>query len=111
MVTNVIGGEVKSVSKAQFFALFSPPMQDELEEKWTDEGAAGFVCYENLQMDSSEFGKRTAHVFGPGFAYNSVGQVVRSVPRLGGAPSRFQYPVAYCVKYDAYSNHHENHDS
>jgi hypothetical protein len=41
MITNMIGGEVKPISKAQFFALFSPPMQDELEEKWTDDGARG----------------------------------------------------------------------
>jgi hypothetical protein len=103
----MIGGEVKPISKAQFFALFSPPMQDELEEKWTDDGVAGFVCYENLQMDSSEFGKRDALVFGPGFTFNSAKHAVRVTPRFGNVPSNFKYPVAYCVKYDAYSNHHE----
>jgi hypothetical protein len=107
MINNMIGGEVKLVSKAQLFALFSPHMQDELEEKWTADGVTGFVCFENLQMDSSEAGKRTAYAFGAGMTYDSAKQLVREVPRLGDAPSRFQYPVSYCVKYDAYSDHHE----
>lgn len=111
MVTNMIGGEVKPISKAQFYALFSPHIQDELEEKWADDSVAGFVCYENLQMDSSLFGKRAAVSFGPGCTARTAKVAVEIHPRLGETPSQFQYPVAYCTKYDAYSNHHENHDS
>lgn len=109
---NIIGGEVKPMSKAEFYALFAPETQDELERKWVgDTGLTGFVCYENLQMDSSQFGTRTALAFGAGFSAPNPERAVEMYPRLGDVPSRFQYPVAYCSKFDAYSNHHEENQS
>lgn len=100
MVTNMIGGIVKPVSKIEFWSLFSPPMQDELANKACDEGVVGFVCFENLQMDSSQFGKRSAVAFGPGCTSANPRDVVARFPRLGETPSQFQYPTCYCITKD-----------
>jgi hypothetical protein len=109
---NMIGGEIKLVSKPEFYALFSPDAQDQMERLWAEEGTTGFICYENLQMDSSNFGHRSALAFGTGRSTGrSADEALEVTPRLGDVPSRFQYPVAYCTKYDAYSNHHEKDQS
>ena len=50
------------------------------------------VNCECLQMDSSQFGKRSALCLGPHCTYG-VGEIERGM-RLGDVPSRFQYPTA-----------------
>jgi hypothetical protein len=94
---NMIGGEVKQVSKIEFWGLFSPEAQDQLARKAAEEGITGFVCYECLQMDSSHFGKRAAVTFGPACSARSENEVLEIFPRLGSLPSNFQYPTQYCL--------------
>lgn len=86
-----VSGEVKAVSKEEFFGLFDPIVHERLEESAKLPGTAALVCFENLQMDSMSFGCRTAMAMGPG--RSSGLEAIESGARLGDVPSRFQYPT------------------
>lgn len=91
---HVISGEIVELKLEEFLALFDESIHTnilELTKHYPD--AQGLVCFENIQLDSSERGMRTASVFGPSNTYNE-GNL--SDVRLGNLPSNFRYPRYIC---------------
>lgn len=58
------------------------------------EGAIGFVRYCNMQLDSSELGRRSVVPYGPGRQFKTLDDLP---PWINDLPSRRQYPDAICV--------------
>lgn len=58
----------------------------------------GFVCYENIQLDSSAFGQRTFLVFGGPYSNPTLEALLTKHPWLNDLPSQRQYPIAYCLR-------------
>jgi hypothetical protein len=85
-----ISGTIAQLDEAAFFELFDSSVHGAMRESLKRYPTAeGLVCFENLQMDSSQLGRRTAAVFGPD---NTFKQSNLHEARLGDVPSRFQYP-------------------
>lgn len=97
---NMIGGEIRQLSMAEYLALFDESVHGAIKARFEMSGVHGSICCENLQMDSSAFGAKTAMIYGPGCTFNSLRHAAINV-RLGTVPSVFQYPVAYYTKEDA----------
>lgn len=92
---NPVSGKLKKLTLEEFLALFDPEVHDGIRAaiaRYPD--CEGIVCMENLQMDSSQFGARSALVMGPSNSWPLV-KVKEAGFRLGDVPSRFQYPTAY----------------
>lgn len=90
-----ISGELKKLTPNDFLDLFDESVHSAIlasAARYPDREA--LVCFENLQMDSSLFGLRSALVVGPSNTYN-LEDIVKSGARLGDVPSRFMYPVSY----------------
>lgn len=99
---NPVSGEVKRMSWNDFKDLLIAPeiverVQGMLARPCPE--AHGVVCYEVLQMDSSQYRHRQFMLFGPGCTYKTIDQAAAG--RLGDTPSRFAYPVAYFEKDQA----------
>lgn len=60
----------------------------------------GLVCYENVQLDSSQAGQRTFLVFGAPYSMGTAEEVVAKHRWLHDLPSQRQHPTAYCLKGD-----------
>lgn len=85
--------ELKEVTFEEFLKMFDPIMHDRIKKSASDQKAEYVVCFQNLQMDSSNFGKRTMMVIGPACTSKTVDEIREG--HLGQTPSTFQYPVAY----------------
>lgn len=96
MHLNQINGEVKKISLPEFLTLFAPAVQDAIVKIYAREDVSGVVCYENLDLSSSQIGTRSALAYGPGCQVKTIEEAAKY--RLGDVPSRFQYPVAYASK-------------
>lgn len=91
---------MKSVKESEFLALFDLTVHNAiLASAARHPDCEALVCFENQQMDSSEFGRRSALVVGPSNTY-TLQDVQKEGCRLGDVPSRFQYPVCF-VDYRA----------
>jgi len=90
-----VSGEVRELNEAEFLALFDESVRADIRRKGTGDGVEAVVCFENLDMWSSNLGHRTAMIVGPGCTYQLA--QIETLPnfRLGDVPSRFQYPVAF----------------
>lgn len=84
------------VTLQEFFDLFDEEVHDALRAQLKKPYVRGIVCFENLALDSSHCGERTALIYGDGCTYWTLPGVLCG--RLGDVPSRFQYPVKYFVK-------------
>lgn len=84
------------VTREAFFALFDPSVHAQLAATLDRPATLGIVCFTNLQLDSSECGRRSALIYGKGCTYETLAAVASG--RLGDVPSRFQYPTHYFVK-------------
>lgn len=74
----------------EFLALFDESVHTNILEAMKHyPDAQGLICFENLQLDSSQAGDRTAVVFGPSNTFNESNL---ADARLGSVPSNFQYP-------------------
>lgn len=84
------------VSFDDFVLLFPDDWREKLQTACLQEGATHLVCFENVDMWASEFGRRTALVVGDKQTFTL--QKVLQTPgcHLGDVPSRRQYPTAYC---------------
>jgi hypothetical protein len=81
------------MTKNEFLELFEPEVHDDLIaalERYPD--AEGLVCFENLQMDSSSCGERTAVVVGPS---NTFTLEKARTGHLNDLPSQRQYPRSF----------------
>lgn len=59
-------------------------------------GVTHIVVFENINLDASQGGRKTAVVVGPSCTYKSLDDVRDK--HLGSAPSDHQYPVYYWAK-------------
>ena len=82
----------KKITKGELLDLFDRSVRVDLEQAFRHEGTTHVVVFENLQMDSSAFGERTAVRVGPGCSY-SLQEALDN--HLYDLPSQRQYPVAY----------------
>jgi len=89
---NPVSGEIKELSQSDFLALFDPSVQPRIVKNSMTPGVEAVVCLENLQMDSSHCGDRTALIVGPGCTFQL--KHLEEQFRLGSSPSTFQYPVS-----------------
>lgn len=89
---NPVSGEIKELPQKEFLELFDPTVHSKIVANSCKPGVEAVVCLENLQMDSSNFGKRTALIVGPGCTYQL--KHLEGEFRLGELPSTFQYPVS-----------------
>lgn len=97
-VTNPVSGAVKRLPLAELLAMADEAIRERITGMLArpEPEASGVMCYEVLQMDSSQVGHRSFVVFGPGCTYKDAAEAAKG--RLGDVPSRFAYPVAYYEK-------------
>ena len=93
---NEISGTVQQVSLKDFLAEFDESVHSVIEERLARPGVAGVMQYVVLDMSSSQLGKSTAMIFGPGCTYKTAAEAAAG--HLGDVPSRFQYPQIYYLK-------------
>lgn len=92
---------VRHVSFEDFLKLFDEEVHGKIRASALQPGITHVVCFENLDMWSSNHGHRSSLVVGVKPAGAEIPswtlERVLSTPhfRLGDVPSRFQYPVAY----------------
>lgn len=101
-----VSGKLKKLTEAEFIDLFDPSVRDAvlaLAARHPD--CEAIVCFENLDLSSSNLGARTALVVGPSNTYK-LEDIIKPGARLGDVPSRFQYPVSY-VDYRKENSHYE----
>ena len=89
---NEISGTVERLEWAAFLAMFDESVHGAVTAARLMQGTSALVVFENLAMDSSAFGERTAMRVGSGCSY-TLEEAVKS--HLGQTPSRFQYARAY----------------
>src|SRR5262245_48952029 len=95
-IRNPISGTVKAVPLDQLLAMADEDIRERLTSMLAQSHVSGLMCYEVLQMDSSQFGHRHFMIYGPGCTYRTAADAANG--RLGDVPSRFAYPVAYYEK-------------
>lgn len=85
----------RHVSFDDFLSLFDKKVHDKIREVAKQDGVTHVVCFENLDMWARHLGKRTAMIVGT--KQSMTLKAVLQTPgfRLGPAPSRFEFPVAY----------------
>lgn len=86
---------IKHVTRDEFVAMFDSSVHDALTEHLARTDVAGICCFECLDMSSSQCGRRTAVIFGPGCTYKAEPQPDEHLYDL---PSQRQYPVAIYLK-------------
>lgn len=63
---------MKQLTKDELLALFDAEVHDALEAQMLKPGVEALVVFENVMMDSSSFGERTAVIVGEPFTFKSV---------------------------------------
>ncbi len=89
---NEISGTVEKLDWCTFLALFDESVHGAVTAARLAQGTSALVAFENMALDSSRMGERTAMRVGPGCSY-TLEEAVKS--HLGQTPSVFQYPRAY----------------
>lgn len=80
----------------KLLSLFDNTVHERLRELSKREDVAGFVVFENRQMDASSYGKRTAMIVGENCTYKTVEECEGKW--LNDLPSQRQYATAYWKK-------------
>jgi hypothetical protein len=81
---------VKPITEEELLDMFDPEVRDRLLALAYKPGIKGLIVFENLMMDSSAFGSRTAVAFGPSCTYQKPDDVVGKW--LNDLPSQRQHP-------------------
>jgi hypothetical protein len=90
---------MKQLNKAEFLELFDPSIhQAILDNMKRYPDATAMVCFENLQLDSSRCGARSALVVGPSNTFKSV--EFCQGKWLHDLPSQRQYPTSWASRED-----------
>jgi hypothetical protein len=84
------------ISRAEFIGLFDHSAHGQLAALLDRPGVLGIVCFENLQLDASHAGDRTAVVYGPGCTYKTLEDVLGG--HLGDVPNQIKYPTQHHEK-------------
>ena len=77
----------------EFLSKFDPDVHDNIRRAACLPGTTHVVLFENILMDSSAFGSRTAMVVGPHRTYRTLEDAYAT--HLGDLPSQRKYPVAH----------------
>lgn len=85
----------RHISFDDMLSLFDEEVHGKIRGAALADGVTHVVCFENLDLWSSHGGDRTAMVVGTQQSYPLAKVLQTPYFRLGGVPSRFQYPVAY----------------
>lgn len=88
----------KHVSLDDYLSLFDKSVHEKILATLEFDGATHVVCFENLDMWSSQFGHRTSIVVGSKQGQSLEKVLTTPYARIGEVPSRFQYPVAYASR-------------
>ena len=93
LAQNVI--TARHVKLEDLLRLFDEEVHGKIRGAALQEGVTHVVCFENLDMWSSQLGARTALVVGSKQSFTLEKVLGTPYFRLGDVPSRFKYPVAY----------------
>jgi hypothetical protein len=85
---------MKEITFEEFLTRFDTSVRGKINALAKSIDTEGFILFENLQMDSSSFGEKTAVVFGLNRTYKSPEDVKDAW--LRDLPSQRQYPTAFC---------------
>lgn len=72
-----------------------PETKEAIDRMLAQPGAKGMILYVNMMMDSSQFGRKQAMLFGWGCTFSSIEEAPEY---LGGLPSQRQYAEAVYYK-------------
>lgn len=78
-----------------FLQLFAEDLHGKIRGFALKDGVTHVVCFENLDMWSSELGQRSAVIVGSKQTHSIESILDTPYSRIGDVPSRFRYPVAY----------------
>jgi hypothetical protein len=98
VIKNPISGPLEELALLKFLERFDESVHTQILERFNRKDVDGAVLFENIQLDSSNLGKRTACIYGPGCTYETLEKI--SQGWLNDLPSQRQYPVAYVRKAD-----------
>lgn len=84
---------MKEMQLQEFLNQFDESVHERIVALLNSPGTVAVVCFENKQMDSSQFGARSALVIGEGRTYTTLESVEGQ--HLNDLPSQRQYPVSY----------------
>jgi len=84
---------MREVTWPEFLAYFDPEVHDQIKRVSRGAGVDAVVMFENVQLDSSALGRRTALVVGPGRTAKSVEACAGKW--LNDLPSQRQYPQCF----------------
>lgn len=90
--------ELKQTPATDLLAMFDPKVHGAIIDRAKKPGTEAIVVFENLQMDSSRLGMRTAVPIGEPWTWKKLSDVVGRW--LYDLPSQRQYPVAYAKADD-----------
>ena len=84
---------MKEMTKEELFALFDQSVHGLLKAALKRPDTEGLLVFENQQMDSSSFGRRSAVRFGPNCTY--INPSSAEGKWLYGLPSQRQYLIGF----------------
>ena len=96
-LTHPVSGELKRITLDEMLALADESIYEQLTRLYNTDKYTGLVCFEVLDMCSSQLGHRTFCVIG-GDTFPNVESLVNGNVHLGDVPSRMAYPKVYCLK-------------
>ena len=86
---------MRELTLEEFWAQFDKEVRPMIEARAKTWQATAVVCFENLQLDSSCRGERTALVVGPNNTCKTPQDCADM--HLNDLPSQRQYPVSYAL--------------
>ena len=84
---------MQALQRNEFLELFDESVRERILSAAARNQATHVVCFENVMLDSSQLGARSALCIGPQCTYKTLQEIEGK--RLGDVPSRFQYPRSY----------------
>ena len=81
---------MKTISKEDLLSMFDPEVHERLLDLAQQPGTAGLIVFENLMLDSSACGSRTAAAFGSSRTYKEPSDAQGTW--LNDLPSQRQHP-------------------
>ena len=96
MLRNKVGGEIRAIAREDFFKLMDESLHERMNEMLARPDVDGMMAYQIPDMWSSQFGRISAVIFGPGCSIKTAFDAAAG--HLGETPSQFAYPTFVYVK-------------
>lgn len=88
---NPVSGPVQVIASVHdYLELFDASVRDIIFRGMSQPHVTGACCFEVLQLDSSQAGRRCSLIFGPGCTRKTAEECVAAP--VGSTPSTFAYP-------------------